>query len=107
MPGDYNRYGYKRDSYGNRTRIDGKPKFVQRFTATVGDKTFVRNSPNVYTHAVVGRKGEAPMEVLKWCNSDDQAHKDAKIRFGAGYSDVQVIEVTVSPYIKEYHPDKK
>ena len=101
----YNRY------YNNpRGRSDGMnhaPKHVRRYTATIGDASFVRNSPNVYTHVVVGHKGTTPLEVLKWCNSGTQAATEADIRVKAGYSDVQVVDVVASPYKKEFFPDKK
>ncbi len=101
----YNRY----NNNNARGRNDGNngPKHVRRYTATVGESSFVRNSPNVYTHVVVGRKGTTPLEVLKWCNSATQASTEADIRIKAGYSDVQIVEVVASAYKKEFFPDKK
>ncbi len=101
---EYNRY------YSNpRGKREGNttPKHVRRYTATVGETSFVRNSPNVYTHVVVGRKGTTPLEVLKWCNTGTQATTEADIRVKAGYDNVQVVEVVASAYKKEFFPDKK
>ena len=100
----YNRY-YS-NPWGKREG-NSTPKHVRRYTATVGEASFVRNSPNVYTHVVVGRKGTTPLEVLKWCSSGTQANTEADIRIKAGYSDVQVVEVVASAYKKEFFPDKK
>ncbi|MGD0339729.1 MAG: hypothetical protein ABSB78_13185 [Bacteroidota bacterium] len=93
------------NSYNKRN--DQRPKIVQRFSVTVEGKTFVRNSPMFYSHAVVGHRESGPLEVLKWCNSLSQANKAVELHLNAHYHDVRVMEVTASPYVKENLPDKK
>ena len=98
---------YHEESHKKEQRKVQRLKRPQRYSAIVGDKTFVRNSPYVYTHVVVGRKGDGPIEVQKWCYSMDHAKKEADFFTSVGYCDVQIVEVTVSAYIKEIFPDKK
>lgn len=106
MSNYYNRYdGKKRDQWGQE--VNNGPKIVKRFTATIGDHVFIRNSPKIYTHAVIGHKEGKALECLKWCNSAPYAEQQADFYIKSGYLDVQVVEVVASQYIKEYIPDTK
>ncbi len=94
----YNPYHQK----SHRTNDHNRPYApVRRYSVTIEGQTFVRNSPVVFTHLVVGRKGEGRIESLKWSKSAEEAQKGAEFHSSVGYSDVQVIAVTVSQYKRE------
>ncbi len=101
-----NRNDYrKRQPWGPQT--NDEPKNVMRFAVTIADKTFVRNSPKVFSHAVVGHKEGKPFECLKWCTSAVMAEQQAEFHKGIGYLEVQVIEATASKYVKEYLSERR
>ncbi len=106
-PSPYNnRYPskFKRD-YGTpnfrREEPYEQPKQVRRYEVNAGERIFVRNSPNVFTHAVVGRKEGKPIEVLKWCMNIQQAETEMNLRGNAGYIELRILEAQVLPYRKE------
>ena len=105
-PSPYNRYPNKARrniaNYNNRVEDTYEPpKQVRRYEVNAGERTFVRNSPNVFTHAVVGRKEGHPIEVLKWCTNTQQAELEMGLRGNAGYVELRILEAQVLPYRKE------
>ncbi len=102
----YNCYDIRK-KYPQEQEVNDEPKIVRRFTATIGDRVFVRNSPKVFTHAVVGHKEGKPFECLKWCGNSTFANEQAEFHKKIGFLDVQIIEAVASKYVKEIDKDKK
>ncbi len=102
-----NKFNRNYNNYNNRPTDEfEQPKQVRRYEVNAGERIFVRNSPNVFTHAVVGRREGKPIEVLKWCMNTQQAEIEISLRGNAGYVELRVLEAQVLPYRKEITDSK-